>query len=58
MSNMENEQMYLDMVNQLKIKYDEMEYVIQKMKRNDLDQKKNNMDLLWNIKNCRYYITQ
>ena len=50
--------MYLDMVNQLKIKYDEMEYVIQKMKRNDLDQKKNNMDLLWNIKNCRYYITQ
>ena len=40
MSNMENEQMYLDMVNQLKVKYDEMEYVIQKMKRNDLDQKK------------------
>tara|TARA_R110000744_G_scaffold6031_4_gene21283 strand:- start:2033 stop:2296 length:264 start_codon:yes stop_codon:yes gene_type:complete len=40
MSNLENEQMYLDMVNQLKVKYDEMEYTIQKMKKNDLDQKK------------------
>lgn len=40
MSNIENEQMYLDMVNQLKSKYDEMENVIQRLKRKDLEQKK------------------
>ena len=40
MSNIENEQMYLDMVNQLKVKYDEMEKNIKKYKKKDLKKKK------------------
>ena len=40
MSNFENEQMYLDMVNQLKVKFDEMEKTNIKYKKKDLEQKK------------------
>ena len=40
MSNMENEQMYLDMVNQLKEKYDDIDKEVKRFKKNDLEQKK------------------
>ncbi len=40
MSNIENEQMYLDMVNQLKAKYDLMDRAVEKLRRNDLEHKK------------------
>tara|TARA_R110000764_G_scaffold177845_1_gene264055 strand:- start:306 stop:572 length:267 start_codon:yes stop_codon:yes gene_type:complete len=41
MSNIENEQMYLDMVNQLKLKYDEVEQKLDIIERRDKELQKN-----------------
>ena len=40
MSNMENEQMYLDMVNQLKLKYEEITSKLESIERKDKEIKK------------------
>lgn len=40
MSNIENEQMYLEMVNQLKVRFEEMDNEVRRLKKNDLEQKK------------------